>query len=601
MSPLRTSASATRTPTTMAWWWRRRRTRTAVIEEDDDDDDDDLDDEAAKKRKRREEAFELDEEDYDLLEDNQVTGFKRKLKKKRLQKASDAEKAKPKTADDLEKDLFGESDDEEPDKAEAAEELKDSEDDKEVFKAGAAPQGDFVASDDDLEDEFADFIEREEGQPKRRKIKSHITGVRSEQLQDAVDIFGDLGELNELFAMRHRAGAEEEDEYEDDDEDDENDDDDEETDADALAGEGDEALDAEPKPKPKAKKAKKKKSRGGVSGGWQSRFGAVHRQGADAHRGGRRNSRHRLARAHAAEPAIRGKARGSAGGGARILDRLMGRTRFEHANPRRRPPSHRLGRRRGPRAAQGSRMTSSGRRTSSPRVKSRLSPRRLCAPEGGSRGRPRGCLRRAEHADVVGNPHSGPPRRLQAAAARRQRRGSRAQGAQARRHPRDYGVGQAILSFCAASQGDDEEDRRGGGDLERDAAPSKISPFSPAWPTSARMRPPRRPSATSRLASRFASTSSSPRLSRAARPTGPWASPASSDPQPLAVRSPLQEGHPRPPPHLRSRPQGPASLGSYRRTGVAGGSRHEPRGCRRGRGRRDGIRGRIIRHPLPRH
>ena len=253
---------------------RRRRTRTAVIEEDDDDDDDDSDDEAAKKRKRREE-FELDEEDYDLLEDNQVTGFKRKLKKKRLQKASDAEKAKPKTADDLEKDLFGESDDEEPDKAEAAEELKDLQDDKEVFKAGAAPQGDFVASDDDSEDEFADFIEREEGQPKRRKIKSHITGVRSEQLQDAVDIFGDLGELNELFAMRHRGGAEEEDEYEDDDEDDEGDEDDEETDADALAGEGDEALDAEPKPKPKAKKAKKakkKKSRGGVSGGWQSRF-----------------------------------------------------------------------------------------------------------------------------------------------------------------------------------------------------------------------------------------------------------------------------------------------------------------------------------------
>ena len=78
---------------------RRRRNRNAVIEEDDSDDSDE-DDEAAKKRKRREQ-FELDEDDYDLLEDNQVTGFKRRVKKKRLKKASDAEKAKPKTTGDL--------------------------------------------------------------------------------------------------------------------------------------------------------------------------------------------------------------------------------------------------------------------------------------------------------------------------------------------------------------------------------------------------------------------------------------------------------------------------------------------------------------------
>ena len=246
---------------------RRRRNRNAVIEEDDSDDSDE-DDEAAKKRKRREQ-FELDEDDYDLLEDNQVTGFKRRVKKKRLKKASDAEKAKPKTTGDLEKDLFGESDDEdEPDKAEAAEELKDLRDDKDVYKK-AAPKEEFVESDEDSEDEFADFIEREEGQPKRKKIKSHITGVRSEQLQDAVDIFGDLGELNELFAMRHRVAAEEDDEDEDDDDDDE----DAEDDAENLAEEGDEALDAAPKPK-KAKKAKKKKKKGGggLFGGWQSRF-----------------------------------------------------------------------------------------------------------------------------------------------------------------------------------------------------------------------------------------------------------------------------------------------------------------------------------------
>ena len=99
----------------------RRRERRGAVLEDDSQDDDDEEAAAAAKKKRKAQALELDEDDYDLLEDNQVTGFRRpKEKKKRLQKAGDLEKGKgtkttdqtkPKTVKDVEHDLFGGSDD----------------------------------------------------------------------------------------------------------------------------------------------------------------------------------------------------------------------------------------------------------------------------------------------------------------------------------------------------------------------------------------------------------------------------------------------------------------------------------------------------------
>ena len=175
---------------------RRRERRSAVLDDDSDDDgdDDDDDDDAARKKKRKAQELELDEDDYDLLEDNQVTGFRRpNEKKKRLQKAADREKGasgkekqKPKTVQDVERDLFGDDNDDEPG-PDASEKPKP--------EAAAADEGDADLEASDSEDEFADFIEREEGEKPRRKLKSSMAGVRSEQLQDAVDIFGDLGEL----------------------------------------------------------------------------------------------------------------------------------------------------------------------------------------------------------------------------------------------------------------------------------------------------------------------------------------------------------------------------------------------------------------------
>ena len=244
---------------------RRRDRKAAVLEDDDaddsdDDSDDDEEDAAARKKKRKAQQLELDEDDYDLLEDNQVTGFRRKEKKKRLQKASDRDKQKgagdkPKTVKDVERDLFGDDSDEE--EAAAAKQVKPKP------EAAPVPEDDFVA-DDDSEDEFADFIEREEGEQPRRKIKSKMAGVRSEQLQDAVDIFGDLGELQELFARRGVEGGEgDEDESEEESE--------EEEDGVALEDEGDDALEKPEKPR-RAKKKKVRRGGAGAFGGWRSVF-----------------------------------------------------------------------------------------------------------------------------------------------------------------------------------------------------------------------------------------------------------------------------------------------------------------------------------------
>ena len=240
----------------------RRRERRGAVLEDDSQDDDDEEAAAAAKKKRKAQALELDEDDYDLLEDNQVTGFRRpKEKKKRLQKAGDLEKGKgtkttdqtkPKTVKDVERDLFGGSDDD------------DDETPVEVKKAETAPadEGDPDLDASDSEDEFADFIEREDGEKPRRKLKS-ATGVRSEQLQDAVDIFGDLGELQDLFARRNVQEAPVEE--------DESDDDDAEEEDDFIAPEDGDELGATPQPK-KKKKAKRAGSAPVLSGKWQSVF-----------------------------------------------------------------------------------------------------------------------------------------------------------------------------------------------------------------------------------------------------------------------------------------------------------------------------------------
>jgi transcription elongation factor SPT6 len=190
---------------------------------DDAEDDEDEDEEAGIRRRRRKRAMQLDEEDYELLEDNQVTGFKRKEKKKRLQTAAEREGAvagaaakAPGTIEDLERGLFGDDDDDEEEAAEKGQVEGDDAAAKESEQAtktaaAEAPQQRQVTGYSDSEDEMDDFIVRDETDGPRetkeeraRRYKSSIPGLRRDQIQDAADIFGDTEELHRMFARRAR-------------------------------------------------------------------------------------------------------------------------------------------------------------------------------------------------------------------------------------------------------------------------------------------------------------------------------------------------------------------------------------------------------------
>ncbi|CAD6343409.1 unnamed protein product [Miscanthus lutarioriparius] len=225
-----------------------RRGRDDMDEHDDDDDDEDdedgqdefekddfivddeeeevegeeeeqkSDDERRKKKKKRREIlpresedFMLDEDDYMLLQDNNITGISRPKpgnKFKRLKKAgreSEMDERSGFSDDDgtgkkrsgkerVEYSLFGDHQDTVPFE-------EDFEDDQQ------AGEGEEEVGDD--EDEMADFIVEEDeidgnGQVVRRKkfkkkVPRQAAGVSSSALQEAQDIFGDV---DELLALR---------------------------------------------------------------------------------------------------------------------------------------------------------------------------------------------------------------------------------------------------------------------------------------------------------------------------------------------------------------------------------------------------------------
>ena len=164
---------------------------------------------AAARKKKRKVKLELDEDDYDLLEDNQVTGFDaRRRRGSKGVRSRQAAVDKPKTVKDVERDLFGDDSDEE---AAAAKVVKPKP------EAAPVPEEDFAA-DDDSEGPLL-FIEREEGEQPRRKI-----GPMAGRERAAAGRRGHLGHLGELQSRqarrRGRGGHEEESEEESEEEED---------------------------------------------------------------------------------------------------------------------------------------------------------------------------------------------------------------------------------------------------------------------------------------------------------------------------------------------------------------------------------------------
>ncbi|EFJ40270.1 hypothetical protein VOLCADRAFT_120010 [Volvox carteri f. nagariensis] len=153
-----------------------------------------------RKRKKRERQLRLDDDDYDLLEENQVQGIRRPTGRKRLKsKAEDARKAND--AADIQKELFGYE--------ELEDEVEDAggrEDRRDTYEQGGEEDFDDL----DEQDEMADFIvEGDDGAPRRRHRRraAEIPGVSSRAMQDAFDIFGDVDALMEMYSAARQRPA----------------------------------------------------------------------------------------------------------------------------------------------------------------------------------------------------------------------------------------------------------------------------------------------------------------------------------------------------------------------------------------------------------
>ncbi|XP_076921812.1 transcription elongation factor SPT6 homolog isoform X1 [Bidens hawaiensis] len=180
------------------------------IDEDGEEEDSDEEKQKKKKRKKRESEknFVLDEDDYELLQDN--VGFRRpkeSKKFKRLKKArADADEGPSGYSDEEEYDITGKGG------RSAEDKIKHN-----LFDdgGGTSLEDDIIAEEeqqlvevdgdiDDEEDEMADFIVDEDdvdehGEPARRKVNKkkprRAPGVSSIAIQEAHDIFGDVDEL----------------------------------------------------------------------------------------------------------------------------------------------------------------------------------------------------------------------------------------------------------------------------------------------------------------------------------------------------------------------------------------------------------------------
>ncbi|GBG67753.1 hypothetical protein CBR_g879 [Chara braunii] len=173
-----------------------------------------------KKKKRKKRELELDEDDYELLQEN-VHGFHRPRKPakeqkrlKRLKKAGKPQREERRRAAELE-----DEDEEEHGGIgtgrTAEEELKRSLfGDDEVHEEEEIPEEEEVESEVSDDDEFGDFIDDATGHSRKRKPKKHgearaFAGLSSNALREAHDIFGDVSDLLERRRRREEQIARE--------------------------------------------------------------------------------------------------------------------------------------------------------------------------------------------------------------------------------------------------------------------------------------------------------------------------------------------------------------------------------------------------------
>ncbi|KAL0039173.1 hypothetical protein WJX77_010168 [Trebouxia sp. C0004] len=177
----------------------------APEDEEDAGDESESDQEGGRRKKRkrrRREEEELDEEDFALLEEQgvRVDNMRRKqaAQRKRIRKRQDESAARQgaRTAEEqVQHELFGEQ-------ADAG--IEDEQDDglpQHQTQMRYDEEG-IDSEDDFIDDDLGEGIQGQ--QPRRARGKGRTAGVHSQAVQEAFDIFGDVGELLEMYDARKR-------------------------------------------------------------------------------------------------------------------------------------------------------------------------------------------------------------------------------------------------------------------------------------------------------------------------------------------------------------------------------------------------------------
>ncbi|KOC62723.1 Transcription elongation factor SPT6 [Habropoda laboriosa] len=175
------------------------------IDEDNDGDDSDGSDNSGKRKKSDDEDFDdrLEDEDYDLLEENLGVKVERKHRFKRLRRIQDEESE-------------GEEEREADDERDAiANELFQGSGEEDEERSEVSHRGEVEAFDEDESDDEDDFIVDGDGVPitEKRKKKKHIFSDAA--LQEAQDIFGIDFDYDEFGKYEENEFEEEEEEEED--------------------------------------------------------------------------------------------------------------------------------------------------------------------------------------------------------------------------------------------------------------------------------------------------------------------------------------------------------------------------------------------------
>ncbi|XP_050911387.1 transcription elongation factor SPT6 homolog isoform X2 [Lathyrus oleraceus] len=192
------------------------------IEEEDEQDEEeraDSDEERQKKKKRKKkEEYVLDEDDYELLEDNNINIHRRKESKKfkRLKKGQRDEEGQSGQSDEeefygsgkvgrtaeekLKRSLFG--DDEGTHLEDIAEEEEQGEEEEDADIGEEDEMADFIVDEEEVDENGAPVRTKK---PKGVRRTRPAPGVSSSALQEAQELFGDVDEL--LLARSRTRGS----------------------------------------------------------------------------------------------------------------------------------------------------------------------------------------------------------------------------------------------------------------------------------------------------------------------------------------------------------------------------------------------------------